>query len=268
MKLIFYMTVLAAIALLWSLIEAQLFKVKTITLKNNKIKQKIKIAFITDIHYGNYFYKSRLRNIVSSVNDLKADIIIIGGDYLDFGKKSKFNRVMLDRLFSELSNLKAKYGILTVLGNHDYYLGKDMKFLLDNLKENNITLLKNETLKIKVNDELIAFHGVDDLLQGKINIDKLQADSSRLNITISHNPDFYEEFHCCYDVGLSGHTHGGQVTLFGLYAPVTESKYGQKYTKTVNKNKNSTIITSKGLGCSMFPIRFCAVPEIVELVIL
>jgi len=265
MEILFYVLVLIIIGLVWILVEPQLYKVKQISLDSEKINKKIKVVFISDLHYGNYYYKLRLKKIVESVNKLEADFIIIGGDYIDNSKRSKFNKNLLDTLFKELHFLKAEMGVITVLGNHDYYLEKNMNSLIEFFKDNNITLLKNDTLELNLGDNKVLIHGVEDLLRGVINVDRLKIDMNYLNILVSHNPDFYEEFKLDFDIGLSGHTHGGQVNLFGLYAPITESKYGQKYVKCLNKKGNSTIITTKGLGCSMFPIRFFAVPEIIEL---
>ena len=62
---------------------------------------------------------------------------------------------------------------------------------------------------------------------------------------------------------LSGHTHGGQVRLFG-YSPIVPSGYGNRfaYGHVVETGRN--LIVSGGLGCSILPIRFGVPPEIVE----
>ena len=235
---------------LWILIEPQLCIVKKINIKNKKIHKSLKIVFISDIHYGDYYLGSRLKKIVLKINNLKPDLIIIGGDYIQNSKKSRFNQKLLENLFLELSQLKSKNGTITVLGNHDYYLGENMKILLENMKKSNIILLKNKTLKLYLESEKIFIHGIDDLVEGIIDLSKLKIDKDYLNIVVSHNPEFHEEHDIYFDLGLSGHTHGGQFNLFGIYAP--------------NK-RNSIIITTKGLGCSLLPIRFFAVPEIIEL---
>jgi predicted MPP superfamily phosphohydrolase len=256
---------LIAICLLWSLIETQLYRVKRVEIKSKKINSNIKIVFISDIHYGDYYMVSRLRRIIASINKLTPDIIIIGGDYLYNGKKSKFNKKLLEELFSQLSYLKSKNGIFTVIGNHEYNLGMNLDLMLENINASKITLLKNSTYELSIGNEKVLIHGVDDLQEGHIDIQELQIDKECLNILISHNPDFFENCDLDFDIGLSGHTHGGQVNLFGIFAPITESKYGQKYVKTINVMGDSQIITTKGLGCSTLPIRFFALPEIIEL---
>jgi predicted MPP superfamily phosphohydrolase len=256
---------LIAICLLWSLIETQLYRVKRVEIKSKKINSNIKIVFISDIHYGDYYMVSRLRRIIASINKLTPDIIIIGGDYLYNGKKSKFNKKLLEELFSQLSYLKSKNGIFTVIGNHEYNLGMNLDLMLENINASKITLLKNSTYELSIGNEKVLIHGVDDLQEGHIDVQALHMDKECLNILISHNPDFFESCDLDFDIGLSGHTHGGQVNLFGIFAPITESKYGQKYIKTINVMGDSPIITTKGLGCSTLPIRFFALPEIIEL---
>ena len=65
---------------------------------------------------------------------------------------------------------------------------------------------------------------------------------------------------------LSGHTHGGQVRLFG-YSPIVPSRYGNRfaYGHVVETDRN--LIVSGGLGCSIMPVRFGMPPEIVEVVV-
>lgn len=267
MKYFYYAIILILLGLIWSIIEAQVYFIKEIRFKSKKIKRNFKIVFISDIHYGDYYLFSRLKRIIKTINDLKPDLIIIGGDYVKNTKKSKYNQLILDELFSELSFLRAKKGIITVLGNHDYYFRNHIDSFNRKIKDSKMILLKNNTYELVSYNDKILIHGVDDLEQGKININNLQINNEYLNILISHNPDFFEEYEIAYDIGLSGHTHGGQITVFGLYAPITESRYGQKYAKTINKKGDSIIVTSKGLGVGLLPIRFFAPPQIIEITI-
>ena len=265
MKLFVCFIGLIVLGLLWIIIEPQLYIVKKINVSSKKLHEDHKIVFISDIHYGAFYLGPRLKKIVFKINKLNPDLIIIGGDYIQNVRKSKFNKELLEDLFLELSQLKPKNGIITVIGNHDYYLRENMNVLLENIEKIGIVLLKNKTLEMKLGSEKVFIHGIDDLTEGIIDINKLKIDKNYLNIVISHNPEFHEEYDTYFDLGLSGHTHGGQINLFGIYAPYTGLKYGQKYIKEINFKGNSIIITTKGLGCSLLPIRFFAVPEIIEL---
>lgn len=267
MKIVFVLIILAVCAFSWSLIEAQLFRVKKIKLENHKIKGSLNIVFISDIHFGKFNNYNRLEKIVKKMNALKPDIVLIGGDYLDFERKSKFNKRVVDNLFEDLKGITSKYGVFTVLGNHDYYLGRKLDYMLEKMKNNNIMVLKNESFKLKLDGNYAAIHGMDDLQEGTVHTGNLKLEKDGLNIVLVHNPDFYEDYDMEFDLGFSGHTHGGQVNFFGLYAPSTESKYGQKYIRRVNKKGKGIIFTTKGIGCITLPIRFFAMPEILQIYI-
>ncbi len=245
---------------LWILIEAQVYRVRRIKIKNDKIQKSFndfKIVFISDIHYGRFFRANRLIRIVNRINKLEPSIIIIGGDYLDISVKSKADvSKYLDREFKILKKLKAKLGVFTVLGNHDYFTRRVS--LLNEINSSSFTLLKNSKEIINMGENSIELIGVDDLVEGNPKINMFKENNKNFTIAISHNPDFFSDYKNLinYDLGLSGHTHGGQVTFFGLYAPYTSSKYGQKYVKKMVYEENRDIVVTYGIGNGVLPIRF------------
>ena len=263
------LTYIVLFFILWMLIEAQVYRVRRIRIKNSKIPKSFnnfKIVFISDIHYGRFFRSNRLINIVNRINKLEPDIIIIGGDYLDISVKSKKDVLKhLDKEFEVLKKLRAKLGIFTVLGNHDYFNGRD--YLLNKINSSSFKLLRNTKESIDIGKDSIELIGLDDLLEGKPEVNVLEKGSNNFTIAISHNPDFFSDYKNVigYDLGISGHTHGGQVTFFGLYAPCTSSKYGQRYLKKIVHEENRDIVLTSGIGNGMLPIRFFAIPEIVEI---
>jgi predicted MPP superfamily phosphohydrolase len=263
------LTYLIIFFILWILIEAQVYRVRTIKVSNSKIPKSfknLKIIFISDIHYGKFFRAKRLINVVNRINKLGADIIIIGGDYLDIPVKSKRDvSTYLESEFEILRKIKAKVGIYTVLGNHDYYKKKDS--LLNEINRSSFKLLRNTVEFINIGEDSIQLIGVDDLFEGNPKVSMLTTNSNKFTIAISHNPDFFSDYKKLikYDLGLSGHTHGGQINFFGLYAPCTSSKYGQKYLKKIVHEENRDIVLTRGIGNGMLPIRFFALPEILEI---
>lgn len=265
MLLLYIIIFFLVVGFLWSLLEAQAVKINTINFKSRKANNNIKIVFLSDIHYGDYYFKYRLKNIIDKTNALNPDLVILGGDYLFVEENTKFNKDILNNFLNEIRKINSKHGVVAILGNHEYYLKENMDLLMKGMKEAKINVLINKTYSMKFENTAALLHGVDDLKTGQIKISDIQINEKYLNIILSHNPDFFEEYNVNFDIGISGHTHGGQVNLFGLYAPATESSYGQKFIKTINTKGTSMIITSKGLGCSRVPIRFFAIPEIIEL---
>ena len=86
-------------------------------------------------------------------------------------------------------------------------------------------------------------------------------------ILLTHTPDYAEDVPITNaDLVLAGHTHGGQVTLFGLYAPVVPSRYGQRFLKGIRTNsERQPVIITNGIGTSSKNLRLFAPSEVVVL---
>jgi predicted MPP superfamily phosphohydrolase len=97
--------------------------------------------------------------------------------------------------------------------------------------------------------------------------DDLQATLAQITdeapvILMAHEPDIFPEIPDRVSLTLSGHTHGGQLRLFG-YSPVVPSRYGNRYAYGHVVEENRNLIVSGGLGCSIMPARFGSPPEII-----
>lgn len=101
--------------------------------------------------------------------------------------------------------------------------------------------------------------GVDDL---KGTLAKVKDDAPV--IMMAHEPDIFAEMPDRVALTISGHTHGGQVRLFG-YSPVVPSQYGNRYAYGHIVENGRHLVVSGGLGCSVMPVRFGVPPEIVVL---
>jgi len=101
----------------YALTEPYLIEIKEIKVKSKDIPQSFNgktIVFVSDIHYGPFFSKERVRDIVSRINALEPDIVLLGGDDVD--------HIETDAApcYEELANLKAPLGKYGVLGNHEW----------------------------------------------------------------------------------------------------------------------------------------------------
>jgi len=111
----------------------------------------------------------------------------------------------------------------------------------------------------------IRIGGVDDYIRGHAVLEPVLAETNESDLVVlaAHNPAFVKNItNNGIDLVLSGHTHGGQVTFFGLWAPFFHFKYGQRYRASVFEAANATVIVSNGVGTTYVPIRFFAEPEI------
>lgn len=243
------------IALLYALYEYRNIKVRTITNHefNVTVDHDMKILYLSDIQYdlyGKFFQHKLMLKLVSIVNSLEPDLILFGGDYIHHQAKEY-------PVFKYIKMMHAKK--IGILGNHDY---NDKYRVMDLCKEAGVELLINEVTHYRD----INIIGLDDLREGQ---PSLPETPDGFNILLIHEPDDFEtqSLKDCFDITLAGHLHGGQVTLFGLFAPILPSKYKQKYKGGFVKTNKQTIYVTKGLGgfVAFLPIRFFAQPEVVFL---
>jgi predicted MPP superfamily phosphohydrolase len=242
-----------------------------------------RIAFASDFHLESKFKERQLRGTMKALMNLAPDVLMLGGDYQEGCK-------YVGPLFDELVKATPPDGIYAVLGNNDYE--RCTQLIRETMRANGIQLLEDSTASIHRGADSIIVWGANayagryatapqrnsvdnknryqDTGDGNILLEiknhKLETkNSSPFVILLTHTPDYIEEPEAnIADLALAGHTHGGQVTLFGLYAPVTASKYGMRYRTGLKHNHQGTpIIISNGLGTSRRPIRMFAPTDIV-----
>ncbi|MBC7260275.1 MAG: metallophosphoesterase [Chloroflexi bacterium] len=218
------------------------------------------IAFLSDIHHGPYFSIGRVRQAVDRVNALRPDIILLGGDYVH--RDAKY----IAPVFAELARLRAPLGAFAVAGNHDHWEGIDETRAA--MARAGIVNLDNRAVWVAMGGDRIKIGGVGDLWEDTQDIGPTvdDADEGDFVILLSHNPDYAERITTRrIDLVLSGHTHGGQVTLFGLWAAFVPSAYGQKYRSGFVDTGYTLVFVTNGVGTITPPVRFCAPPEIVAI---
>lgn len=242
-------------------IEPYRIQYKTIDFQSADIPapfEDFKIIFLTDIHHSKVFPIERIEKLVNKVNTLEPDLILLGGDYAFDGEE------YIEPCFEALANLRAKYGVYGVFGNHDHWDGIDTA--RQSMQNAGITSLENQSYWIGINGSRIKLGGVGDSWEGEQNLEVTANDVSEEDfvILVSHNPDIAEKItDDRIDLVLSGHNHGGHISFFGLWAPIVPSGYGSKYLTGVKKFEHTTVIISNGIGVSTYPpIRLFARPQV------
>jgi predicted MPP superfamily phosphohydrolase len=254
-------SLLLAICFTYSLIEPYWIEEKVTFLQDSDIPQIFsdkKIVFVADIHHGIFFSKERIEKLVNKINAVNPDIIILGGDYID--SETKY----IEPCFEELSKLKAEMGVFGVIGNHDSREnGYDLT--LKAMQKAGITPLENQAEWLEIGKQKIKLGGAIWTEEDETDLGPTIRDTKENDfvILVSHTPDFAEKIKTeNIDLVLSGHTHGGQVTFFGLFAPYIPSHYGQKYRTGLVETENTKVLITNGIGDSLLPIRFFARPQI------
>lgn len=219
-----------------------------------------RIAQISDIHCDKVGFSDL--SFINKIKKFSPDIIIITGDILDSYKNDT------DVAYNILCQLAIISPCYFVSGNHELRLPEEYERLQTILNKLNITNLNNTSLLLEKNNDFINLVGVEDYnhfknednLNHRNNfketLDELYS-STHFNILLSHRPEKFPMYvEAKYDLIFSGHAHGGQWRIpfiGGIYSP--SQGFFPKYTNGKYIKENSTLIVSRGLGNSSFPIR-------------
>lgn len=212
------------------------------------------IVQISDIHIGPTLGKDFLTRIVDQVNALEPDVVAITGDLVD-GHVAELREHV-----RPLADLKAKYGVYFVTGNHEYYSGAEewMAFL----PTLGVRVLRNERVTIGEGDDAFDLAGVEDPT-GNHDVAAAMAgrDPKREVVLLAHQPRSIVDA-VAHDVGLqlSGHTHAGQIFPWGLVVPLQ-----QPYLQGLHKRENTWVYVNRGTGFWGPPMRVGAAPEITRI---
>jgi hypothetical protein len=178
-----------------------------------------------------------------------------------------------------LSGLRAKYGIVAVMGNHDdWYSNGEIAM---ELRAVGYGVLDNEIYTINVDGKSIRILGLRDQLHignWKSYTDGLKQVIAKDNgsgpiVALEHSPDVLPIISGDLSISpdlkllLTAHTHGGQVWLPLIGTPIVPSSYGQKYSYGHIQENGVDMFVTSGVGTSILPFRFMVPPEIAVLTI-
>jgi uncharacterized protein len=233
----------------------------------------LRIAALADIHACEpWMSASRIADIVACTNELRPDLIVLLGDYMDaLGDTYRSRALSVQEWVKPLASLRAPLGVYAILGNHDWWY--DAKAVRQGLTGAGIPVLENRAVKISRNGHDFWLAGLGDQLAQRKNgtwqgVDDLDGTLAQVTdaapaILLAHEPDIIARVPRRVALTLSGHTHGGQVYVPFLGAPwIDTSPLGKQhpYGHLIEKGRN--LIISGGLGLTARPIRFMMPPEI------
>jgi predicted MPP superfamily phosphohydrolase len=246
---------------------------------------KLRIAVVADLHACDpWMSLDHIRTVVDRTNALNADLIVMLGDYVA-GHRHVTRFIPATEWAPVLAGLKAPLGVHAILGNHDWWEdqevqreGRGTTRVRRALEAAGIPVYENDVVRLVKEGRPFWLAGLGDQLayaparrfrpMRHIGVDDLAATLRKVTddapvILLAHEPDIAMQVPARVSLQLSGHTHGGQVRLFG-WSPVVPSRYGNRlaygHTRT-----NCDVVISGGLGCSIMPFRLGVPPEIVLL---
>ena len=237
----------------------------------------LKIVQISDIHSGSLDNIEKVQYGVDLINAQDADIICFTGDLVNNLTKE------MEKWEPIFSQIKAKIGIYSILGNHDYgdyYTWKSEKDKAENFKELlNIhdrmgwNMLRNENTFIEKDNQKLHFVGVENWGKGGFvkhgDIDKASKNlkAEEFKILMSHDPSYWDEIlknhPKNFQLTLSGHTHGMQ---FGIEIPGwfkwSPVQYRYKQWAGIYQYQKRLINVNRGFGYLAYPGRVGIWPEV------
>ena len=243
----------------------------------------LRIVALSDIHACEpWMSAARIEGIVAAANALNGDVTVLLGDYVS-GMNFVTRYVDAAEWGPVLGGLRAPLGTYAILGNHDWWedraaqaRGSGPTIAGEALRRNGIRVLQNEALPLSVRGHEVWLAGLGDQLAflpsrktsglSRIGVDDLPGTLAQIPegapaILLAHEPDIFPEVPPRIALTLSGHTHGGQVRVFG-YAPVVPSRYKNRFAYG-HVREQADLIVSGGLGMSIAPVRLGIPPEIV-----
>lgn len=245
--------------------------------------QKLRIVALADIHACEPWMNARrIGDICHYANDLGGDIVVLLGDYVS-SMSAVWSQVPPDIWAAELSVLRAPLGVHAVLGNHDWWDDLDAQAAGGGdtlshrvLQAAGIAVYSNRAARIETATGAFWLAGLEDqiaLRPGRswnrfayVGLDDLPGTLAQVTddapiLLLAHEPDIFPQVPARVSLTLSGHTHGGQVRLFG-YSPMVPSAYGNRFAYGHVIEDGRHLCVSGGLGCSIAPVRFGSPPEI------
>ncbi len=222
---------------------------------------KLKVIQVSDLHLNSI--SSFHEKFAARINQAKPDLVVFTGDSVD-------QQDGLDFLQSFLELIDFSIKKIAITGNWEYWGKVDLVKLEQVYHSNNCELLINENVNLTIRNRSISVIGLDDYVGGSPDFKKATEGviPTSTYLVLSHCPEYRdiianESTEFDVDLILSGHTHGGQINLFG-FVPFKPKGSG-RYLKGLYSDYNPKMYVSRGIGTSVLPIRFGSRAEISEI---
>ena len=231
--------------------------------------KNLKIVYASDIHKSARYPQSMVNSLIRTINSLSADLVLLGGDYADDSDGAI-------EFFKNMPQIQARLGVYGVVGNHDRTVPEtNLALLVKAMTSAGVVPLVNTVERVKLGQTYLYLAGVDDYDNGHPDVQQV---ASRVKqddfvIFLGHTPDLLTSAikasgadggNHWFDLAFFGHTHGGQITLFGLVPLLPDyiPDIGERYLSGWLVENRANILVSNGVGTSVFPARLFAPSQI------
>lgn len=224
----------------------------------------LRLVQLSDLHTSRLLTGERTRAVVDKTNALKPDLVVITGDLVDGTVDNRRNDV------APLRDLKAKYGVFSIPGNHEYY--SNYQQWMEAFDDLGLHMLKNAHVVVIVNDTPLVIAGTTDRVAPNFSLPEPDIEAALQGVTdgapvilLQHQPRGAEKnAEAGVNLQLSGHTHGGQIA--GAHWLVQLMNEG--FVSGLYDVGGMKLYVSNGTGLwNGFPIRLGRPAEITEIIL-
>lgn len=264
--------ILLAVLIAWPLAEARMLQTEKVQLKAEDLPleaNNLRVVYLSDIHYGFWFSDGDLGRLVTRINNLRPDLVLFGGDYATDNESA----IEFFSALQKHDTIHSRYGLYGVIGETDR---GDSDFSCTQLTEAmanaGVTPLVNKAVPVNIASRQIYIAGADDITVGRPDLKTIarSVSASDFVIFLCHNPSIIPDAQLAtdksgnlgwFDLGLFGHTHGGQMLFFSSLLGLDED-VPDRYRGGWLKENRVDLLISHGVGTSVYPGRLFCFPQI------
>jgi predicted MPP superfamily phosphohydrolase len=220
----------------------------------------LRLVQLSDIHLSAFLSEQELERVIDMANETRPHVAVVTGDMISTRGDP------LEACLRQLARLRSDSGTVACMGNHeDYAHAKD--YATREGARLGVRFLRKQTEAMRFGNATVNFAGVDyqsiskkrDYLEGA----EAMVLPGAFNVLLSHNPDVFPvAARKGYDLTLSGHTHGGQVTVEILDQTLNPARFLTPYVYGVYQRDGRAAYVTRGIGTIGIPARIGAPPEV------
>lgn len=218
----------------------------------------LRIVQLSDIHLSPFLSEKEFARAVDMANETRPHLAIVTGDLITT------YRDPLEACIRQIARVRADAGTLGCLGNHEVYARAE-DHATRMAARYGIRILRSQAEVLNFRGQPVNIAGVDyQKMYGEYLVGTGQLIRPGMpNILLSHNPDvFPKAAEEGFDLTISGHTHGGQITVEILNQNVSVARFYTPYVYGLYREGDASVYVTRGIGTVGVPARLGAPPEV------
>ena len=264
--------ILLVVMIGYPLLEARILLTEKKQLKADDLPMEannLRIVYLSDIHYGFWFSDNDTDRLIARINSLRPDLVLFGGDYAT----DNHSAIRFFEKLQKRERIRARYGVFGVVGETDRGESDfDLQQLTEAMSNAEVVPLVNQVVPVHIGASRIYIAGLDDPTSGKPDLKSVAGSVSAKDyvILLCHSPSVIPDAQLAkgsdknlgwFDLGLFGHTHGGQMLFFSALLGIADD-VPDRYRSGWLKENRVDLLVSRGVGTKVFPGRLFCFPQI------